>query len=544
NTIINYETLFGNLAYQHGWTKQNLSKTQVKAAIIEQYGNDTKWQILQAQVYGKQIHQAQMFTDCYEFIKTVIANGDQIYIISHKTEFSNYDGVTKLIEPARQWLADNKLSGPNGLINESRINFYPSLDEKVAAITAIHCDIFIDDLSRVLTHQQFSGYCIPILFSRIADHNHIYAKNWQEILQFYQLLKQYSLPWLVNFARQQKQLIVDISPFYNGGNNQLKKISTNTKQQFIIKSAIAEKSHLLRNECNALKLLNKQGFDNIPRAIAYTKSPAQLIQTFIPAQKVGQIRDTHLQQVIQFISRLDKIDAQVHNFNNIANARQCIKHYENDIKKRWQLINQNIEKQCQQYECFNLIKQLLPDIVQIVDFAFQAYNKQLKTGTFDVNQHFNDQELCFNPSDFGFHNILEDNHGKLFFIDFEYFVYDDKVKMVSDFIHHAGHKLTLEQKIYFIQQLQENNFFNPAVKQRLILLLDLIGIEWLLIILNIVQYDKFKQKIHAKPDLSVEEIVITQYDKAKQLIQFFQNNIAANKNLFTLGINYQDLSLD
>ena len=52
----------------------------------------------------------------------------------------------------------------------------------------------------------------------------------------------------------------------------------------------------------------------------------------------------------------------------------------------------------------------------------------------------NKKRLVLNPSDFGFHNTLKKKN-KLFFLDFEYFGWDDPVKLTADFIWHPSHSL-------------------------------------------------------------------------------------------------------
>ena len=42
------------------------------------------------------------------------------------------------------------------------------------------------------------------------------------------------------------------------------------------------------------------------------------------------------------------------------------------------------------------------------------------------------------PSDFGFHNSLRRADGTLAFVDFEYFGWDDPVKLTADILLHPG----------------------------------------------------------------------------------------------------------
>ena len=51
------------------------------------------------------------------------------------------------------------------------------------------------------------------------------------------------------------------------------------------------------------------------------------------------------------------------------------------------------------------------------------------------------------PSDFGFHNALRGNNGKIIFLDFEYFGWDDPVKLCCDTILHPGMRLSSMQKV-------------------------------------------------------------------------------------------------
>ena len=60
------------------------------------------------------------------------------------------------------------------------------------------------------------------------------------------------------------------------------------------------------------------------------------------------------------------------------------------------------------------------------------------------------EKLTLSPSDFGFHNSLRSQNENLIFHDFEYFGWDDPVKLISDFSHHAAMNLSDElEQIWF-----------------------------------------------------------------------------------------------
>ena len=53
------------------------------------------------------------------------------------------------------------------------------------------------------------------------------------------------------------------------------------------------------------------------------------------------------------------------------------------------------------------------------------------------------------PSDFGFHNSLRRPDGSLAFVDFEYFGWDDPVKLTADILLHPGRPLAAPQRRRF-----------------------------------------------------------------------------------------------
>ncbi len=102
NTIINYSFLFSQIAQDKQWilSDKPLTKSEVKKKMLLMDGNDLRWQELQSIVYGHEIHQAKPFDYLLTFLKEVKKNNDIVYIISHKTKYSNYDKKNELIKPA------------------------------------------------------------------------------------------------------------------------------------------------------------------------------------------------------------------------------------------------------------------------------------------------------------------------------------------------------------------------------------------------------------------------------------------------------------
>jgi transketolase N-terminal domain/subunit len=89
------------------------------------------------------------------------------------------------------------------------------------------------------------------------------------------------------------------------------------------------------------------------------------------------------------------------------------------------------------------------------------------------------------PSDFGFHNSLRRSDGSLAFVDFEYFGWDDPVKMTADILLHPGRTLPSAPRARFRQAATRlYGADDPAFARRLSAYLPLFGCRWVLIMLN------------------------------------------------------------
>ena len=88
------------------------------------------------------------------------------------------------------------------------------------------------------------------------------------------------------------------------------------------------------------------------------------------------------------------------------------------------------------------------------------------------------------PSDFGFHNSLRRNDGSLAFVDFEYFGWDDPVKLTADILLHPGRTLASPQRKRFREAAGRLYGSDRTFVSRLSAYLPLFSLRWVLILLN------------------------------------------------------------
>jgi len=102
----------------------------------------------------------------------------------------------------------------------------------------------------------------------------------------------------------------------------------------------------------------------------------------------------------------------------------------------------------------------------------------------DVDTALDPARRTLSPSDFGFHNALRRPDGSLGFIDFEYFGWDDPVKLTADFLWHPAMQLSVAEQRQFFRGAGDLYGGDPFFLPRFAVSFPLYGIRWALIILN------------------------------------------------------------
>jgi hypothetical protein len=101
------------------------------------------------------------------------------------------------------------------------------------------------------------------------------------------------------------------------------------------------------------------------------------------------------------------------------------------------------------------------------------------------------------PADFGFHNCLRGADGRLKFVDFEYFGWDDPVKLTADILHHPGTPLAAPQAARLRAAALRIYGDDPAFAPRLAALYPLFGLRWALILLNEFLPERWRGRVEA-----------------------------------------------
>ncbi|MBV8776077.1 MAG: aminoglycoside phosphotransferase family protein [Alphaproteobacteria bacterium] len=129
------------------------------------------------------------------------------------------------------------------------------------------------------------------------------------------------------------------------------------------------------------------------------------------------------------------------------------------------------------------------------------------------------------PADFGFHNALRQAGGALRFVDFEYFGWDDPVKLTADFLLHPAMRLSAGDRRFFVGRMQTALADDDDFPARLRRLLPLFALRWMLILFNPFRADRTADP-RRQPDDS-DPLVPDRLAKARAVLPWAAGDEAA-----------------
>ncbi|SVA70966.1 uncharacterized protein METZ01_LOCUS123820, partial [marine metagenome] len=107
NTLVCYDAVFASESKKLGFMPLNWrgSKQDLKDELQRRADGERLWQTLQGRVYGFGMEKAVLFPGVTPFLMRGRYRGDEIFIVSHKTEYGHFDSTkTPLREVSLAWM--------------------------------------------------------------------------------------------------------------------------------------------------------------------------------------------------------------------------------------------------------------------------------------------------------------------------------------------------------------------------------------------------------------------------------------------------------
>jgi hypothetical protein len=196
NTIASYDDLMYETAI--GWGIGDIGSRRDKKGVRDQIrklpDGESHWRRLQNYAYGDGISRARPMEGVMTFLYFCRANGIPVWVVSHKTEYSNFAPATvNLRQAALTWLAEQGFfdEAQTGLTPE-RVFFEPTREKKVARIATLTPSHFVDDLEETFLEPTFPSDVGMIHYVPHGEPSCVsgafHANSWTAILEFMQTL--------------------------------------------------------------------------------------------------------------------------------------------------------------------------------------------------------------------------------------------------------------------------------------------------------------------------------------------------------------------
>ena len=446
NTLISYDEVFLAAARERNLLGPRFSgnKQAVRDAIRLLPDGEIAWQRLQGYVYGKGIGNAVMFGGVDAFLRGCRTAGHEVFIVSHKTEFGHHDpDRVNLRAAALGWMEASGFFAPDTYgIPRHNVFFEGTRSEKLRRIAALNCSCFIDDLEEVLTDPEFPAGVERILFGASGPSPRFTAcPSWQQISKV--VIEGDDRPAADDVVALAGSLlgapIETAEQITRGRNSRVFRIAAG-REVYALKRYPApgtDARDRVGTEAEALRLMERCGVDNVPRVVAADATRHCALLSWLDGAAVTSVTDADVDAAAVFLGALHAMSRTPAGraFTRPA-SEACLsgREVETQIRRRLAALRAlDGEPELARF----LDGEYAPALDRLMAGAMRA----MAAAGLDFATPLPQELQTLAPSDFGFHNALRRHDGTLVFVDFEYFGWDDPVKLVADVLHHPGQRL-------------------------------------------------------------------------------------------------------
>lgn len=257
-----------------------------------------------------------------------------------------------------------------------------------------------------------------------------------------------------------------------GRNAEVTRVAVSTGDYALKHYARADGPTRMAMETGALAFLARHGIEGVPRILGVDTDANAILMTWIDGEPIAEPLARDIQACASFAERLRELSRSP-DAGTLPDAKEAC----GSVTEILRQIDRRIERISVVAERFDGLAHFLKSEIAPRRNALAGLAKQYP-------DPFPAGYRTLSPSDFGLHNAVRRSDGSLAFLDFEYFGWDDPVKLVADFVLHPG--MGLAEPLCAAFQAQMSDVFSdmPNYDERLADLLPAFRLRWSLIMLN------------------------------------------------------------
>jgi hypothetical protein len=279
---------------------------------------------------------------------------------------------------------------------------------------------------------------------------------------------------------------IALASLAGGRNNRVFRVETDGDAPLVLKSYFHDHHdprNRLATEWGFLKIVWDRGVRAIPEPLACEPAARVALYSFVPGRKIaaGEVTDAHVAAAAEFVLAIN-VSSGTH-IELPPGSEACF-----SLAEHIATVARRVDR----------LSNLAPDAPLRADAArFVAdrlqpawqtllvrLDREVRGNRFSLEQELKPADCCLSPSDFGFHNALENDNGGVTFLDFEYAGRDDPAKLLCDYFCQPEVPVPIRHFDPFLERVAAGLGLDSAARDRCRLLLDLYRLKWACILLN------------------------------------------------------------
>ena len=267
-------------------------------------------------------------------------------------------------------------------------------------------------------------------------------------------------------------------------------------------------------EFKALGFLERYCPGRAPRAFAVDAEGGYLLLEWIEGSRVAEIGSREVDAAIAFLCTIFDASAQPEARGFSPASEACLSGEE--------VVRQLLDREVKLRAAADdpaLLEFLNREFVPIRERVVEQARAGYAEAGFDFAEALAPTLRSLVPSDFGFHNAIRTAEGALIFVDYEYFGWDDPVKVTADFLLHPATPLPGDMAARFWRGVcAHRKKKDESFLTRLELLYPLFGARWCLILLNEFLPERWAGRVFAGSPRDWASVKVEQLHRSRDML--------------------------
>lgn len=318
--------------------------------------------------------------------------------------------------------------------------------------------------------------------------------------------------------------VTELERAEGGRNSQVYKVSCEGSGRYAVKlyyNHPEDHRDRLESEFSSLNFLWENGVRCIPRPIIADRERSCAVYEYIEGEKISsqEVSESDIDQAVEFLTLLRGL-GNAKNSGDLPSASEACFSPQAIVSNIQQRLHQlsAVTRSGLHYNHLHafLVKEFVPALNDITVWSESQIRQSGMSFAFEIPP----EERTLSPSDFGFHNALRLDDGRIVFLDFEHFGWDDPAKLISDFLLHPAMELREQLKRRFVAATLARFGNRSQLEKRVAAVYPLFGLKWCLILLNeFVPKDLLRRGFASVADLDAGQVQAKQLAKARLMLR-------------------------